>query len=108
MLIIIHNHIDHYKMIFGSEVGSLPFKYLGIPFHYSRFLNKERKPAKDRFERKLGCWIVNMLSYGDRLILINLVLTSLLMFLLSFFEITKGVRKEWTSIAHIFLVKYKS
>ena len=35
-----------------------------------------------------------MLSYGDRLVLINSVLTSLPMFLLSFFEIPKGVRKR--------------
>jgi hypothetical protein len=24
------DHVDAYKMIFGCEVGSLPFKYLGI------------------------------------------------------------------------------
>ena len=35
-----------------------------------------------------------MLSYGDRLILINSVLSSLPMFLLSFFEIPVGVRKR--------------
>ena len=35
-----------------------------------------------------------MLSYGDRLVLITSVLTSLPMFLLSFVEIPKGVRKR--------------
>jgi hypothetical protein len=35
-----------------------------------------------------------MLSYGDRLILINSVLTSLPMFILSFLEIPVGVRKR--------------
>ena len=35
-----------------------------------------------------------MLSYGDRLVLINSVLTSLPMFLWSFFEVPKGVRKR--------------
>jgi hypothetical protein len=33
-----------------------------------------------------------MLSYGDRLVLVNYVLTSLPMFMLSFLEIPKGVR----------------
>jgi hypothetical protein len=74
-----NEHIDAYKMIFGFQVGSLPFEYLGSPIH-----NSEWKPAEDRFERKLGCWIGKMLSYGDRLVLINLVLTSLPMFILSF------------------------
>ena len=35
-----------------------------------------------------------MLSYGDRLVLVNSVLTSLPMFMLSFFELPKGVRKR--------------
>jgi hypothetical protein len=35
-----------------------------------------------------------MLSYGDRLVLINSVLTSLPMFMLSFFDIPKRVRKR--------------
>jgi hypothetical protein len=35
-----------------------------------------------------------MLSYGDRLVLINSVLTSLPMFMLSFFDLPKGVRKR--------------
>ena len=35
-----------------------------------------------------------MLSYGDRLVLVNAVLTSLPMFMLSFLEIPKGVRKR--------------
>jgi hypothetical protein len=35
-----------------------------------------------------------MLPYGDRLVLINSVLTSLPMFMLSFLEIPVGVRKR--------------
>jgi hypothetical protein len=35
-----------------------------------------------------------MLLYGDRLMLINLVLTSLMMFMFSFFEIPKEVPKR--------------
>jgi hypothetical protein len=34
------------------------------------------------------------LSYGGRLVLINLVLSSLTMFMMSFFEISKGVIKK--------------
>jgi hypothetical protein len=74
--------------------GSLPIKYLGIPIHFRRLKNGEWKPIEDRFERKLSSWIGKFLSYGDRLILINSVLSSLPMFLLSFLEIPKGVRKR--------------
>jgi hypothetical protein len=88
------DEVDQYKSIFGCEAGSLPFKYLGIPIHYRRLLNKEWNPVEDRFEKKLGCWQGKLLSYGDRLILINSVLTSLPMFMLSFLEIPKGVLKR--------------
>jgi hypothetical protein len=83
-----------YKEIFGCAVGALPFKYLGIPIHFRKLLIKEWKVIKDRFEKKLASWISKILSYGDRLILINSVLTSLPMFLLSFFQIPIGVRKR--------------
>ena len=48
---------------------------------------------EDRFDKKLSCWTGKLLSYGDRLVPINSVLSSLSMFLLSFFQIPKGVRK---------------
>jgi hypothetical protein len=49
---------------------------------------------ENRFASKLGCWKGKLLSYGDRLVLVNSVLTSLPMFMLSFLEIPKGVRKR--------------
>jgi hypothetical protein len=85
---------NEYKNLFGCEAGSFPLKYLGIPIHYLKLKNSEWKPIEDRFERKLANWLGKLLSYGDRLILINSVLTSLPMFMLSFFEIPKGVRKR--------------
>jgi hypothetical protein len=85
---------DQYKPIFGCDVGSLPFKYLGIPIHYRKLKNSDWYPVETRFESKLGCWRGKLLSYGDRLVLINSVLTSLPMFMLSFLEVPIGVRKR--------------
>jgi hypothetical protein len=50
----------------------------------------EWNPVENRFGKKLGCYQVKLLSYGDRLVLTNSVLTSLPMFMLSFLEIPKG------------------
>jgi hypothetical protein len=44
---------DQYKHIFGCEVGSLPFKYLDIPIHYRRLLNKEWNSVENQFEKKI-------------------------------------------------------
>jgi hypothetical protein len=84
---------NNYRTIFGCEVGSLPFKYLGIPIHYRTLFNKEWKPIEDQFENNFAFWLGKLLSYGDQSVLINLVLSSLPMFLLLFFAIPTGVRK---------------
>jgi hypothetical protein len=67
---------------------------LGIPIHYRKLKNSDWYPVETRLQGKLGCWKGKLLSYGDRLVLINSVLTSLPMFMLSFLEIPKGVRKR--------------
>jgi hypothetical protein len=65
----------------------------GIPMQFRKLLNKEWKGIEDRFKNKLGCWIGKLMSYEARLTLTNGVLTRLPMFMLSIFEIPKGVRK---------------
>jgi hypothetical protein len=47
--------VEKYKNNFRCEAGALPFKYLGIPIHHRRQLNKEWDPVENRFEKKLGC-----------------------------------------------------
>ena len=83
-----------YSQIFGCKSGSFPFKYLGIPMHHRRLLNKEWKEIEERFQRKLSCWKGKHLSYGGRLVLINSVLSSLPLFMLSFFQVPKGIIKK--------------
>jgi len=83
-----------YMNIFGCNVGEAPFTYLEIPLHYKRISNKDWKVIEDRFERKLSTWKSKLLSYGDRLTLINSVLSNLSVYMLSFFEIPKEVLKK--------------
>jgi len=47
---------DQYKQIFGCESGSLPFKYLSIPIHYRRLLNKEWSSVETCFIRRYACF----------------------------------------------------
>jgi hypothetical protein len=39
---------QQYSVLFGCHVGSLPFKYLGIPMHYRRLSNKDWKMVEER------------------------------------------------------------
>ena len=79
--------------IFGCQVAETPLTYLGIPLHYKRLSNKDWKIIEDRFEHKLGTWKGKLLSYGGRLTLINSVLSNLSVYMFSFFEIPKVLKK---------------
>ena len=85
---------SQYSNLFGCRVGSYPFCYLGIPMHFRKLSNKDWKTIEERIERKFSNWKGKMLSFGGRLVLLNSVLSSLPMFMLSFFEIPRGVLKK--------------
>jgi hypothetical protein len=60
------------------------FDILEYQFIIENFKIKNGIQIENRFEKNLGCWQGKLLSYGDMLILINSVLTSLPMFMLFF------------------------
>jgi hypothetical protein len=62
--------------------------------HHKRITNVDWKIIEEKFEKKLSCWKGKMLSYGGRLILLNSVLSSLVMFMLSFYEVPKGMLQK--------------
>ena len=55
---------------------------------------KTGKWLKIAFKKKLSSWKGKFLSYGGRLVLIKSVLSSLAMFMMSFFEVPKGILKK--------------
>ena len=86
------NYENHYMELFGS--GNFPIRYLGIPIHYRKLSNNDWVRIQGRFEQRLSSWKGKNLSTGGTLTLINSVLSSLPMYMMSFFEIPKGVRKK--------------
>jgi hypothetical protein len=81
---------DQYIELFGCGMRKHPSKYRGIPMHYKKLNNADWKVVEEKI-KKLSCWKVKMLSYGGKLILINSVLSSLALFMLSFYEVPKGI-----------------
>jgi hypothetical protein len=49
---------------------------------------------RGKFEKRLSCWKGKLLSYGGHLVLINSVLSSLAMFMMSFYDVPKGVLQK--------------
>jgi hypothetical protein len=82
---------DEYSNIFGCQCGTYPFRYLGIPMHHRKLSNNDWKIIEQQIEKKLSSWKYKHLSVGGCLILINSVLMRLVMFMLSFFEVLRGV-----------------
>ena len=88
------DRVAEYVELFGCKEGVLPFRYLGIPMSARKLANKDWSTIEERFQKKLSSWKGKMLSSGGRLVLINSILSSLPMFMLSFFRIPKGVLKK--------------
>ncbi|KAI3520556.1 hypothetical protein L1887_10005 [Cichorium endivia] len=66
--------IANWANIFGCEVGSFPFTYLGVPVGANMNLTKNWKPIVNKFKAKLSKWKSKSLSFGGRLTLISSVL----------------------------------
>ncbi|XP_062188905.1 uncharacterized protein LOC133892218 [Phragmites australis] len=85
---------QEYTQLFGCKVGGLPFRYLGIPMNHKKLSNKDWAHIEDKFQKKLSSWKGKLFSVGGRLVLINSVLTSLAMFMLSFLEVPRGILQK--------------
>jgi hypothetical protein len=45
---------NDYAHIFGCDMGSFPFRYLGIPMHHRKLMNKDWKHVEQRFQKRLN------------------------------------------------------
>ncbi|GKV10561.1 hypothetical protein SLEP1_g21905 [Rubroshorea leprosula] len=89
--------------ILNCKLGVLPFKYLGVPIGDNPRRSKIWQPLVENFKKKLSQWKGRFVSMGGRITLINVVLSSLPVFLMSMFLIPKGVIKKLDSIRRAFL-----
>jgi hypothetical protein len=65
------HHDQEYNKLFGCDIGSYPFQYLGIPTHHRKLCNADWSVIEDRFKRKPSTWKAKHLSYGGRVVLLN-------------------------------------
>ena len=80
----------HLASLMDCQVASLPFTYLGLPMGTTKPAIKDFAPLIDRVERRLSA-TVSFLSYGDSLVLVNSVLSSLPTYYMCSLVIPKGV-----------------
>jgi hypothetical protein len=74
--------------------GVLPMKYLGVPIDEKRIRNIDWKPAENKMESKLQCWQGKGLAMGGKISLINSSLSSIPLYMLSFYILPKGPKER--------------
>ncbi|GLU18032.1 hypothetical protein SLE2022_343540 [Rubroshorea leprosula] len=83
--------------------GELPFKYLGIPVGGNNRRKSMWQSMVQSVEKRLASWKGRFLSMGGRITLINSVLSSLPVFLMSAYLIPKGILLSIDKIRRRFL-----
>jgi hypothetical protein len=61
--------------VFGCQIASVPFTYLGLPMGTTKPQMADLTPLMDRVERRLNVYS-SFLSYSRRLEMLNFVLSS--------------------------------
>jgi hypothetical protein len=82
---------SQYINLFGCKSGEYPLDILGSLYTLGSLKIAIGKIIEDKFEKKLSSWKGKLMSAGGRLVLINSILSSLVMFILSFFKVPSGV-----------------
>ncbi|KAJ0599393.1 putative RNA-directed DNA polymerase [Helianthus annuus] len=95
--------LQNLASILKCQVGSLPFKHLGLQIGANMHLVKHWKPGVDTFKNRLLVWKSNTLSYGGRITLIKSVLNSLPTRYFSLFKASSQVLRELERLRRDFL-----
>jgi hypothetical protein len=85
----------------NCPMGSLPFKYLGVPIHFKKLKREDVQPLVDRLVKSIAGWRERLLAYSNRLVLIKSCLASVLVYLLSFIKFLKwAIRLIESNMTH--------
>ncbi|KAA3481564.1 putative Transposon TX1 [Gossypium australe] len=85
------------------KIGALPFNYLGIPLGANPKRLSTWEPIIDRVRKKLSGLKCRSLLWAGRVVLINAVMSSLLIYFMSLFQASVAVIKKIYKIRRNFL-----
>jgi hypothetical protein len=83
------DEVQQYADIFGCPVGNLSIKYLRIPLHFNKLRRENLQPLIDKMIKRIAGWRGKLLTQAGRLVVIKTCLSSIPMYLLSFFQVSK-------------------
>ena len=80
--------------ILSAPVASLPIRYLGIPLTAGHMRNVEWQPVTAKIDARLEGWHARLLSRGERLVLLQSVLTAIPTYFMAIARMPEGVRRQ--------------
>jgi hypothetical protein len=87
--------------LLSCHMGSLPFKYLGVPLHFEKLKRDGIQPLIDKLIKRIAGWRGELLAYSSRLILVKTCMSSVHVYLLSFIKFPKwAIRLLEFQMAH--------
>jgi hypothetical protein len=87
----------------NCRLGSLPFKYLGLPIGANPKSPSTWEPLLEHLRKRLLSWLNKHISLGGRIVLINSVLNVIPIFFLSFMKMPVSMWKNVVKIQRQFL-----
>jgi hypothetical protein len=92
-----------FAQVFCCNLGSFPFKYLGVPLHFGKQRKEDLQPVIDQIIKKISGWRGKLISYEGKLILIRACLASIPTYLMSVLKFPKWVINAiYSQMAHFF------
>ena len=92
-----------FEEILTCKSGTLPMKYLGVPVDKKRLCLTAWRPTEGKMRGKLSPWQGKLLAMGGRTTLINSSLSSVPLYMLSFYRVPVGIRESLDSVRKNFL-----
>ncbi|XP_013630775.1 PREDICTED: uncharacterized protein LOC106336482 [Brassica oleracea var. oleracea] len=89
----------------GMSLGSLPFRYLGVPLNSNKLSLVNCEPLIHQIKTRFSCWSVKSLSFSWRLLFIKTVIAGITTFWCSAFVLPKACINRINSLCSIFLWK---
>ena len=85
---------NNIRNFLAANLGSILLDIWAFQYILESLAMQTDRSLRRSLRKKLSSWKGKHMSVGGRLVLINSVLTSLTMFMLSFFEVPKGVLEK--------------
>jgi len=91
--------------VLPCQISEFPCKYLGVPLSPHKITKAQAQPIIDKLADRLPSWKADLLTKAGRMILVQFVLTSMLIYILLALELPPCVLKAIDKIRRGFLWK---